>query len=275
MILPLFSDAQDFGDYIKENAIEIENINNLSQEVYDSISKFELIMVGEMHGTQEPSLLVESFAKLIVKKEGMVSVGLEIPIVELSNFIENPTEDNLLKSKFFSKENIDGRNGQSWFNLILNCAKDTNIKLFFFDNVNTKKGEKRDSIMYEGIKNQKLEYPENKVITLSGNIHNRRIPFDNMITMGTYCLKDTVNFSYNKVCSINHSFSEGTMLNNVGNGLELTTIPFKENLYSESIDFENYLVFYEFGPEKRYNCLFYTKKVNYSKEIKNSKEIEK
>ena len=51
LILPLFSFSQDFGDYIKENAIEIESNNSLSQEVYDSISKFELIMVGEMHGT--------------------------------------------------------------------------------------------------------------------------------------------------------------------------------------------------------------------------------
>ena len=33
----------------------------------------------------------------------MVSVGLELPIIELSNFIENPTENNLLNSKFFSK----------------------------------------------------------------------------------------------------------------------------------------------------------------------------
>jgi hypothetical protein len=268
LILPLFSFSQDFGNYIKENAIEIESNNNLSHEVYDSIAKFELIMVGEMHGTQEPSLLVESLAKLISKKEGVVSVGLEIPINELTSFIENPTKDNLLNSFFFSKENIDGRNGQSWFNLILNCTKDTNINLFFFDNVNTTKNEKRDSIMYLGIKNQKLLFPNNKIITISGNIHNWRIPFNDMVTMGMYCLKDTVNFSYDKVCSISHAYSEGTMLNNTGNGLELSTISFEENLYSKSIDYDDYLVFYEFGKKNRYNCLFYTKKVNHSKEIK-------
>ena len=268
LILPLCSFSQDFGDYIKENAIEIENNNNLSQEVYDSISRFELIMVGEMHGTQEPSSFVESLSKLIAEKEGAVSVGLEIPINELSNFIESPTENNLLNSNFFSKKNVDGRNGQSWFDLILHCTKDTNINLFFFDNVNTTKNEKRDSIMYVGIKNQKFQFPKNKIITISGNIHNWRIPFNDMTTMAMYCLKDTMNFSYDKICSISHTYSEGTMLNNIGNGLELSTIPFEENIYSKSIDYENYLVFYEFGKENRYNCLYYTKKVNHSKEIK-------
>ena len=211
---------------------------------------------------------MESLAKLIAKKEGMVSVGLEIPINELSNFIENPTKNNLLNSKFFSKENIDGRNGQSWFDLILNCTEDTNINLFFFDNVNTTKSEKRDSIMYVGIQNQKFQFPKNKIITISGNIHNWRIPFNDMTTMGMYCLKDTINFSYDKICAINHTYSEGTMLNNIGNGLELSIIPFEESLYSKSIDYENYLVFYDFGKENRHNCLYYSKKVNHSKEIK-------
>lgn len=269
-ILPLVSFSQDFGKYIKDNAIEIESKTNLSSEIYDAISKYELIMIGEMHGTQEPSLLVEAFAKLIVKKEGMVSVGLEIPIDEISTFIENPTTDNLLNSKFFSKENTDGRNGQAWFNLILNCTKNPNIKLFFFDNADIEKGEQRDPIMYSSVKSQKILYPNNKIITISGNIHNWVIPYNDMPTMGMYCLKDTLNFSADKICSIDHVYSEGTMLNSTGNGLELSTIPFEENFYSESIEYENYLVFYDFGTENRYNGLYYTQKVNHSKRIDNT-----
>ncbi len=268
LLLPLFSYSQGFGDYIKENAIEIKSINNLPQDLYVSFSKFDLIMVGEMHGTQEPSLFVESLAKLIAKKEGEVSVGLEAPMRELSAFIENPTERNLLNSKFFSQENVDGRNGQSWFDLILHCAQDTNIHLFFFDNVNTKKGENRDSIMYVGIKNQKRRFPKHKIITISGSIHNWRVPFNDMVTMGMFCLKDTLNFPYDKVCSINHVYSEGTMLNNIGKGLELSTILFEESIYSKSVDYENYLVFYEFGKQNKNNCLLYTKKVNHSRKIK-------
>ena len=267
LFLSYSSFSQDFGEYITENAIEIKDITNLSKEVYAEISTFELIMIGEMHGTQEPSLLVESLAKLIVEKEGNVSVGLEIPIDELSTFIENPTKDNLLNSKFFKKENIDGRNGQSWFNLIISCAKDTSINLFFFDNVNTLTDEKRDSIMYVGIKNHKLKFPNNKIITISGNIHNWRVPFNNMTTMGMYCIQDSLNFSPDKICSINHVYSEGTMLNNVGNGLELSTVPFEVNIYSKSSNYENYLLFYGLSKENRYNGLFYTRKVNPSRRI--------
>ncbi|PZE15588.1 hypothetical protein DNU06_17305 [Putridiphycobacter roseus] len=264
--MPFCAFNQDFGEYIKENAIEIDSNVNSRPEVYAAISKFELIMVGEMHGTQEPAGLVDVLAKVIVKNEGFVSVGLEIPTDELSNFIKNPTEENLLNSVFFSKENIDGRNGQAWFDLILNCTKDTSINLFFFDNV--VEGEIRDSIMYLGILNQKLKFPESKIITISGNIHNWSLPYNDMPTMGMYCLNDTINFTRDKACSINHAYSEGTLLNNTGNGLEMRTITFKESVYSKSVEYENYLLFYKFGSKNKHNCLYYSKKVNHSAEVK-------
>jgi hypothetical protein len=266
-LLPIFSISQDFGEHIKENAIEIKDINKLDQPIYDALSTFELITVGEMHGTKEPANCVKSLSTLILEKEGEVSVGLEIPDNQLTLFIENPTPENLLNSVFFSKENIDGRNGSAWYNLILYCINDTNINLFFFDNHSNYNGVKRDSVMYLGIKEQKINHPNSKIITLSGNIHNSRIPFNEMTTMGMYCLKDTLNFSSDKICSIHHVFSEGTMLNNTGNGLELRTIPFEDNIFSTSINFQNYLIHYNFGSENRYNCIIYTRKVSQSERL--------
>ena len=256
--------SQGFGGYIKKNAIKIERVNKLNDAVYDSLVEFQLIMVGEFHGTQEPAQFVAALATLVSRKEGAVSVGLEIPENELLEFSKNPTKENLLSSKFFSKPNLDGRNGQAWFDLVMHCASDPNINLFFFDNIKPNSPNKRDSIMYIGLRNQKMLFPNRKIITLTGNVHNQRVPFRDMVTTGMYCLQDSINFSNSKICSINHAFSEGTMRNNTGNGLELKTVQFEESTYTQSVSFHNYLVLYNFGNKTKYNALLYTRKVNHS-----------
>ena len=86
--------------------------------------------------------------------------------------------------------------------------------------------------------------------------------------MGMHCLGDTINFPRDKVCSINHVYSEGTLLNNIGNGLEMRTITFKESVFSKSVEYDNYLLFYKFGSVNKHNCLYYSRKVNHSTEVK-------
>lgn len=265
-ISPLLSFSQGFGEHIKQNAIPIDTITILSEAVSDSLTHFELIMVGEYHGTQEPAAFVKSLANLIAQKEGVVSVGLEIPIIQLSGFIENPTKENLLKTKFFSKENMDGRNGQAWFDLVLYCANNERINLFAFDNIPINSSHKRDSIMYVGIKNQKLKFPNSKIITLSGNVHNMQTPYNNVSSMAMYCLQDSNTFSTDKICAINHVFSEGTMLNNIGNGLELRTLTFTESIFTTSVNFPNYLILYNIL-NSSYNGILYTRKVHHSNVI--------
>jgi hypothetical protein len=266
-ISPLLSFAQGFGDYIKKNAIEISVPDSLNEEIYNRLKKYQLIMIGEMHGTQEPARLVSGIAKLIVKFEGTVSIGLEMPEDELIEFIDNPSDSILRLTKFFSKTNIDGRNGKSWFDLILYCNSDPKINLFLFDNFKSYEIENRDSAMYLTIVRQLKRHSNSRIITLSGNIHNWLIPYKTAPTMGNYCMNDTINFSKDKICSINHVYSEGTMLNNTGNGLELTTIEFEESIYSNANDFTNYLLFFKSAKPYQYNGMLYTRIVNHSEEI--------
>ncbi|HEX5002374.1 MAG TPA: hypothetical protein VFW78_07740, partial [Bacteroidia bacterium] len=40
-------------NYIQEHAIRIDNLSRLSDNIYDAVHPFKLIMVGEMHGTNE------------------------------------------------------------------------------------------------------------------------------------------------------------------------------------------------------------------------------
>ncbi len=268
LILPAFSFTQGFGDYIAENAKQVSDDFKLDSSHYKEFKNYSLIMVGEFHGTQEPATLVKAISELILQNEDSVSVGLEIPENQMSQFMQNPNDSTLSLTDFFTKENTDGRNGQAWYDLISYCNSKPNINLFFFDNFTSMEVQNRDSAMYLSILNQKHKHPASKVITLSGSIHSWLVPFNNNPTMGNYCLNDSLNFSANVICSINHVFSEGTMLNSVGNGLELRTIDFEESVYSQSIDYKKYLLFYETAEPSQHNCIFYTRVVNHSPEVK-------
>ena len=266
-VFPFVLSAQDFGKYIEKHAIKIDSLYSLNSDVYEKIKDFDLIMVGEMHGTMEPAQLVFGLANISVKNEGTVSVGIEIPRDEMATYLRNPSDSNVLESRFFSKPNNDGRNGEAWAQLIRNCQANSQIHVFFFDNVGEQQVSNRDSAMYLSLVEQKLKFPSDKIITLSGNIHNRTIPYKEIVTMGTYCMNDSVNFNQTKICSIAHQFSEGTMLNNKGNGLETTTIEFQESVYSKSVPFSKYLLFFPMTDDYPNNCIFYTRKVNQSNEI--------
>ncbi len=267
ILFPILSFSQDFVSYLKENAITFSSIEQLNDSAYQKFKPFDAIMIGEMHGTQEPALLVEYLAQLIINKEGSISVGIELPQLEVAQFIKHSKKKNLLQSQFFLKENTDGRNSQAWFDLILACSQNKSIHLFFFDNSHEYQIENRDSSMYVDVLKQKLRYPEEKIITLSGNIHNQLIPFNEQETMASYCAADTSSFQ--RICSVRHLFSEGTMMNNTGNGLELHTIDYEASIYSTTVDSDNYILFYETSEPSANNCLFYTKKVNLSSLLKN------
>jgi len=246
-------------DFSTINGIDLGNLSSLSQVVYNEIKPFDVIMVGEMHGTQEPAKLVGSLAKLIAKNEEEVYVGVEIPdrMINLNNNELN--EANILKTDFFSMEESDGRNSEAWLNLLINCGADERIKVFFYDN---NIASNRDSSMYLGVKNIKELHPKRKILTLSGNIHNMLVPFEGGVTMGSCIIKDSLAFQPSKIMSINHYYKKGTMINNIGNGMELQEV--KGIDLSEFSKHKNFLSKMFKGKEEEYNYFFFTEKVNHS-----------
>lgn len=264
LVLNALLPAQNAVDILKTNAINLGDLRQLSDELYQAISPFEVIMVGEMHGTCEPAQFVGSLAQLIAEKEGSVSVVLEIPDAKM-NLDRNRIDSlGLLHTKFFVEENIDGRNGQAWFNLILRCSRDKRIKLFFMDNNTT---PDRDSSMYLEVKRAHFLFPENKILTLSGNIHNRLATPPGDKRMGTYVLEDKIHFQADKIMSINHMYKEGTMMNNIGNGLELRSVQMGDGLFSSTLPYDNYFCKTLFGPPLQYNYFFFTRNVQHSEPI--------
>lgn len=254
--------CQNHEHQLEEDNIDIGNLSNLSQAVYREIKPFDVIMVGEMHGTQEPAKLVQSLAKLIAKNEGEVYVGVEIPksMIDLNN--NELSVENLSKTAFFTMEESDGRNGQSWFDLMVSCGADDRINVFYIDNYTT---SSRDSSMYLEVKQIRELHPERKILTLSGNVHNSLIPMYGENRMGMYLIDDNDTFKPSKIMSINHLYKGGTMRNKMKDGFKVRKAGGVD--LTETSKYKNFL---SKMPEdkKAYNYFFYTEKVNHSEQVK-------
>jgi hypothetical protein len=152
---PIFS--QDFAAYIREQAMPVHKDCGLDSAVYKRIQSYSLLMVGEMHGTQEPSMLVKELSKLIVNEENEVSIGLEIAADEMISFTLAPSDSTLRLTRFFTKESTDGRNNTAWFDLTSYCISEPRVNLFYFANHKSMGIQPNDSAMYVTVREQKMD----------------------------------------------------------------------------------------------------------------------
>jgi hypothetical protein len=256
--------SQDHKKILQENAIKISNLEALNDSIYQAIKPYSIIMIGEMHGTKEPSEFALGLAALIAKKEGKVNLALEIPFSEINNTQNKITDKSLRLSTFFSAENIYGRNNQATFDLLLKSASTKGVKLHYIDNGSI---TPRDSAMYLEIKQIKMSEPNVKIITLTGNIHNRLVSNANKKKMGTYLLEDTLLPSSEKIMSINHEYNYGTMLNNTGQGLKLQTIELSESYYKSAINSKMFLCKAIFEGQMKYSHFLYTEQVTHASSL--------
>jgi hypothetical protein len=255
--------AQSDSTYFKSHAIELNKLDSLSLNVYKAIASYKLIMVGEMHGTNEPAAFVTDLAKLFTKFDDSVQVGFEIPADQMNEFLKLKTERSIYSSDFFSIGFNDGRSSNAWASAIATLTKNARIHIFFYD---TNTGESkiyddRDSLMYLKIKNNWQAHPQWKMITLSGNIHNMLLPRNGKNKTAAYLLNDPDLNMKDKLCSLNHNYQSGTMLNNIGNRLELREVNMGKSPYSKLTSFDNFLYIYENDPLNTYSGIFFTKTV--------------
>ncbi|TCK69020.1 hypothetical protein DFQ05_0531 [Winogradskyella wandonensis] len=251
---------------LKENAIPIKSLSKLSNKIYDEIANFEILMIGEMHGTNEPAEFAYGLCELITKHEDNVIMAMEIRSSLMNNLSDDMSISQLKELDFFRRKNFDGRNGVAWLDLVHKSIKNERIILKFIDN--SYPSSPRDSSMYREIRNIHNKYPNTKIVTLTGNVHNSFTPLFDKVRIGGYLLKDSLNFNSKKIMSINHVFSEGSMLNNDGTGLKIRTIERENNIYNTTLSHDMFL--YKKFPEEQneYTHILYTDKVTASEIIK-------
>lgn len=250
----LNASGQDDEAYLKANAIRFENPERLSDSVYNVLSPFQIIMFGEMHGTNESSPFVNGLANLLTGKGDSVQVGLEISPELMNKFLQLKTDSSVYQSEFFANPPyLDGRESTAWANLICTLRKNPKVLLFFFDmDRDESTVQYRDSLMAMNIKAQFNKHPAWKMVTLSGNYHNR-------ITDGTTMTSVLKRNIAAKVCSLNMEYKEGTCMANFSGEFKKKMLGSYPSAFNSTEGYEKYLLLYSVPSNYDYNGIYYTK----------------
>lgn len=252
--------SQTFNDYVKTHAINCNVMSDTNTILYDALKSYKCISVGEMHGTKEPAEYVLGLIKTFSLNKRNVILGLEIENQKIVDFANTKDSKKLNSSDFFNISENDGRNSEAWHHLICEANKLPNVNFCFFD---TELGfnATRDSVMANNILKKYLMDTNCVIITLSGNIHNKTIDFRGKKTMGCY-LKE---YFGTKMLSIYHLYGQGTMYNNMGDGLKVNIIEPSKNQFNGIENLNNYFIMNSFeGYMPGYSAFIFTKVVTAS-----------
>ena len=254
--------GQDDETYLRANAIRINNPQKLNDSVYSLLSPFQIIMFGEMHGTNESAPFIGGLANLFTAKGDSVQVGLEITPELMNKFMLMHTDSSIYESEFFSDPPyLDGRESFSWANLISELNKNPRVEVFFFDtNRNKDVVPFRDSLMSANIKIEFNKHPHWKMITLSGNYHNRTSDAASM----TSVLKRNLSA---KICSLNMEYKEGSCNANFAHGLEIKPLGSYPTVFNSSAGYDRYLILLSPKSNYQYTGFYYTKYITPAKMV--------
>jgi hypothetical protein len=246
--------GQDLFIDLKKETVKIDNIDSLKKDIYNLLADYRVILIGEIHGTNEPANLVKGLVALFTKNGDSVQVGFEIPSNQMANFKKLKSNKSILTSEFFVNPSGDGRASEAWFKSIVEIKRNRKAEVFFYGE-DIDQSEHADSFMYLNIKAKIKEHPQWKTITIGGGIHNRVLPYNGKITFGTLLTLDKeLNFA-NSVCSLNHVFEQGETLWN-----KFEPMP---TIYTK-LPFDHYLFLFPNSIKEPYNGIYYTKYVTKS-----------
>ncbi|MBL7690713.1 MAG: hypothetical protein JNM41_03905 [Flavipsychrobacter sp.] len=261
--------AQNNAAYLKANAIRVGDPYQLNDSIYNLLSPFQAIMVGEMHGTKEPAQFVVGLAKLFADKGDSVSVGLEIPESKMAAFLAAHTDSSLCESEFFKNFSVlDGRQSFAWAGAISHLKNNPRVQLFFFDINENVKISDRDSLMYVNIRKQAQLHPSWRVITLSGNAHTIAAPEERKTA--SYLKQDKELNLSGRLCTIGNYYQQGVCNANFGHGIELRKLGRPINDFDTTFDFERYFLLMSPKTTYPYTAMYYTKNLSPSEMVKDN-----
>lgn len=145
-----------------------------------------MLVVGELHGTQETPALVANLAQRWATR-GPVLVALEIPAQEqprLQAYLRSPGADadrqHLLAGEFWQKprERSDGRRSEAMLGLLESLrtfvATGAPVEVLAFDDMAFHDaGQDRNAQMAERLRQAMATQPERRILVLTGNYHAR------------------------------------------------------------------------------------------------------
>ena len=153
-----------------------------------------VLLLGEMHGTNEsPRFFAEAVCQALARDLG-VTVGLEIPRDEsarldayLASAGDAAAEAELLAGPIWRRKTQDGRSSLAMLELLRELrvlqAKDLPLHIVLIDDPS--QPARRDVAMAQSVETAVAARPEDLVLVLTGNIHNRLtrgMPWDETYT---------------------------------------------------------------------------------------------
>jgi len=186
-------------DKIKSLAIRLNSKNSLPRGIQEYLQQKKLILVGEIHGTQEVPKFFGNIAASLVNDKDKTLVILEInqdSQKSIDNFFQTGDESILKRDPFFSRRYQDGRSSESMMKLLKRLSKISNVTVLCMDpmtGVQTMTGQERDTGMATFINSKMNKY--GRTLVLSGNIHSSIVigtPWDKTFRPMGYELKNMV-----------------------------------------------------------------------------------
>jgi hypothetical protein len=252
--------AQDNAAYVKSHAVTIDRPETLSDTIYSCLAPYRLVMMGEMHGTNESAAFVNGLVHLLTRNGDSVLLGIEIPSGKMNAFESQPDDLGIYQCDFFRTPSVDGRSSMAWQTLLINSTKNQRVKIFFFD-INDGEAPlyQRDSVMASKIYRQYSMHPGWKIVTLSGNFHNKITDARSM----TYQLMNEVQYNLSgKICALNIEYTEGTCTADFGNGLETKQLGSYPSVYNSTLQAEKYFLLVSPDAGYEYSGFFFTRTIS-------------
>ncbi len=235
------------------------------EEFTEYIADKKVIVIGEMHGTNEVPLFVLQLVQELKKQEKRLTVALEIPITYQSNieeYLSTGKLDDLLKLDHFRYP--DGRSSVAMGELLKGLRKLPDVNVLCFDSeTGLDVTVDRDSLM--GV-NLIKSYHGQKMVVLTGNLHANLQEgyWQPHFKSAIFYLNRAID-SDGKIVSLNTYFGSGTIWNCMDDGCKERNFGAIEGLRKYG---ERYMVFFE-NTRNGYSGLIYFDKVTASKPLAN------
>lgn len=244
-------------------------LNELSGSDFKQfIANKKVIVVGEMHGTNEVPRFVLQLIKQLKQANKKLIVGLEINSnyqKDLDEFLKSGDFEKLIKIDYFKTH--DGRTSEAVGELIKGIRKLKNVKVICFDVVSGQQIEmnKRDSLMAINLNNG---YKEGQLIVLTGNLHAN--------LQAGYWRPDFKSAIYNfnklrafgdKLISLNTYYAGGTIWNCMQDGCRERDAGINGDNFKRRLGLEEFVAFYDNVDPSGYSGFVYFDKVTSSKPI--------
>ena len=159
--------------------IPISDRRHLPQGIYDTLKKYRAILIGEMHGTKESPEFVDGMVNLWLNSGEKVLLGLEMSKStqgKIDSFMSTGDFTPVKKSPFFYGTFKSGISSVAMADLIKSFYKKPNVKIVCICNDRYYPNTDWDSTMAVNEINALKDNPGYKLITLTGNLHNKMEP---------------------------------------------------------------------------------------------------